>query len=103
MSLQLTERLWPEPPPNASRVERFAVNPQIGWGFFDPFYCALIFSYAPRTQGRAIADLAIIPAFGAALPVAPRVKFTLAVEAPYAFHHHRTLGLVALTGVSFRF
>lgn len=76
--------------------------PQLGWSFFDPFYTAIIFSYAPRTQGRGIPDLAVIGALGAALPVSDRVKFSLAIEVPYAVHYHRTLGLVALTGVSVR-
>ena len=103
MGLQFTERIWPQPPPGSSRFQRFALMPQLGWSFHDPFYTALIFSYAPRTQGRANPDLAIIPVLGAALPVSRRVKLSLAVEAPFAFLYHRTLGVVALTGVSFRF
>jgi hypothetical protein len=102
LSLQLTERLWPEPPAGSSRFQRFALMPQLGWSFYDPFYTALIFSYAPRTQGRAIADLAVLVALGASFPVTERMKFTVALEVPYAFLHHRTVGLVALTGVSFR-
>jgi hypothetical protein len=102
MGMQYTQRLWPEPPAGGSRFQRFALMPQIGWSFYDPFYTALLFSYAPRTQGRAIADLAITAALGAALPISERMKFSLAVEVPYAFYYHRTLGLVALTGVSFR-
>ena len=101
MGLQFTERLWPVPPPGASRFQRFALMPQLGWSFCDPFYTALIFSYAPRTLGRANPDMAVIGALGAALPIARGVKISLAVEVPFAFHYHRTLGLVALTGVSF--
>jgi hypothetical protein len=103
MGLQFTERIWPQPPPGSSRFQRFALMPQLGWSFHDPFYTALIFSYAPRTQGRANPDLAIIPVLGAALPVSRRIKLSLAVEAPFAFLYHRTLGVVGLTGVSFRF
>jgi hypothetical protein len=103
MGIQFTERIWPQPPPGSSRFQRFALMPQLGWSFYDPFYTALIFSYAPRTLGRANPDLAIIPALGAALPVSRRVKLSLAVEAPFAFLYHRTLGVVGLTGVSFRF
>jgi hypothetical protein len=33
VSLQLTERLWPEPPAGSSRFKRFAVIPQFGWSF----------------------------------------------------------------------
>ena len=102
MSLQLTERLWPEPPAGSSRFQRFALMPQLGWSFYDPFYTAVIFSYAPRTQGRAIADLAVLAALGASFPLSQRMKFTVAVEAPFAFLHHYSLGLVVLTGVSFR-
>jgi hypothetical protein len=102
MGLQFTERLWPQPPLGTSRFQRFALMPQLGWSFADPFYAALIFSYAPRTLGRANLDMAVIGALGAALPVTRRMKFSLAVEVPYAFYYHRTLGLVALTGVSFR-
>jgi hypothetical protein len=102
MGIQYTRRLWPKPMPGASRFQRFALMPQVGWRFYDPFYTALIFSYAPRTLGRAIPDLAISGALGAALPMTKRVSFTLAVEVPYAFHYHRSLGLVALSGVSFR-
>ena len=103
VGLQFTERLWPQPPLGASRFQRFALMPQLGWSFADPFYTALIFSYAPRTLGRANLDMAIIGALGAALPVTRRMKFSLALEVPYAFYYHRSLGLVALTGVSFRF
>ena len=44
MGLQFTERIWPRPPPGSSRFQRFALMPQIGWSFHDPFYAALIFS-----------------------------------------------------------
>jgi hypothetical protein len=101
MGLQFTERLWPKPPTGVSRFQRFALMPQLGWSFYDPFYTALIFSYAPRTLGRANLDMAVIGVLGAALPVTRRVKVSLAAEAPFAFNYHRTLGLVALMGVSF--
>jgi hypothetical protein len=84
-----------------SRFQRFALMPQLGWSFYDPFYTALIFSYAPRTLGRANLDMAVTPALGAALPVAEGVRISFAVQAPLAFHYHRSLGLVALMGVSF--
>lgn len=102
MGVQFTERLWPQPPVGTSRFQRFALMPQLGWSFYDPFYTAVIFSYAPRTLGRANLDMAIIGALGAALPVTRRMKLSLAIEVPYAFYYHRTVGLVALTGVSFR-
>jgi hypothetical protein len=101
MNLQLTERLTPQPPAGA-RWQRFALMPQLGWSFYDPFFTALIFSYAPRTQGRAQPDLAVLAALGASLPVTKRVRLSAAVETPFAFLHHRTLGLVAVTGISIR-
>jgi len=101
MNLQFTERLWPDPPSGSSRFQRFALMPQLGWSFYDPFFTAIIFSYAPRTQGRAEPDLAVLGALGAALPVTRRMKVSLAGEVPYAFLHHRTLGVVAIAGVSF--
>ena len=102
MGLQFTERLWPQPPLGSSRFQRFALMPQLGWTFADPFFTALIFSYAPRTLGRANVDMAVIGALGAALPVTRRMKLSLAVEVPYAFYYHRTVGLVGLMGISFR-
>jgi hypothetical protein len=102
MNLQLTERLQPEPPAGSSRFQRFALMPQLGWSFHDPFFTALIFSYAPRTFGRALPDLAVLAALGAALPITERVRFSACLEAPFAFLQHRTLGLVAVTGISFR-
>lgn len=102
-NLQFTERLWPEPPAGSSRFQRFALMPQLGWSFCDPFYTALIFSYAPRTLGRATPDMAVLAALGAAFPISRRVKLSVALEVPFAFLHHRTLGLVAVTGISIRF
>lgn len=101
MGLQFTERLWPDPPAGSSRLQRIALMPQIGWSFYDPFFTALIFSYAPRTKGRALPDMAVLGALGAGLPVTRRMKLSIAVEVPFAFYQHRTLGVVGLTGVSF--
>jgi hypothetical protein len=102
MNLQLTERLWPAPPAGSSRFQRFALMPQLNWSFYDPFYAGLIYSYAPRTQGRAIPDMAVLGALGAAFSVSERMKLSLALQVPYTFLYHRTVGLVAVAGVSFR-
>jgi len=102
MSVQFTERLWPKPPLGSSRFQRFALMPQLGWSFCDPFYTALLFSYAPRTLGGATQDLAVLVALGASFPISHRVKMGAALEVPYAFLHHRTVGLVAIAGVSIR-
>ena len=103
MNLQLTERLWPDPPASVSRFQRFAFMPQLGWNFYDPLFTALIFSYAPRTQGRALSDLAVLGAFGATLPLTDRVRLSASIEVPFAFLQHRTVSLVGLVGVSIRF
>jgi hypothetical protein len=76
--------------------------PQVGWSFCDPFFTALILSYAPRTMGRAKPDLAVLGALGAGLALSDRVRLSFALEVPFAFLDHETLGLVAVTGVSFR-
>ena len=102
MNLQFTERLWPHPPEGSTRFQRFALMPQLGWSFADPFYVAAIFSYAPRTQGRSLPDMAVLGALGVAFPVSRRTKLSLAAEVPYAFGQHRTLGVVGVVGVSFR-
>src|SRR5687768_12829033 len=101
MGLQFTERLWPEPPPEVSRFQRFALMPQLGWNFYEPFYAALSFAYAPRTLGTATLELAVLAALGAAVPVNRRMKLTFAIQSQFAFYRHRTLGLIALAGVSF--
>jgi hypothetical protein len=103
MNLQFTERVWPAVPAGSSRWQRFALMPQVGWSFYDPFYTALILSYAPRTMGRAKPDLAVLVALGAGLALTERIRLSFALEVPFAFLDHETLGLVAVTGVSFRF
>ena len=102
MSLQYTERLWPEPPPDSSRFQRFAFMPQLGWNFLDPFFVSTLFTYAPRTRGKAIPDLSISAMFGAAFPITERVRLGVSVEVPYAFYYHDVLSLVFLTGISVR-
>ena len=103
VSLQMTERLTPEPEPGSSRLQRVAFLPQVGWNFWDPLYAGLALSYAPRTRGRPIPDVALMPILGASLPLSESVRFSLALEAPWAFHYHQTIGLVAYAGLAFRF
>jgi hypothetical protein len=102
MSLQLTERVVPEPEPGSSRLQRVAFMPQLGYNFSDLFYTAVIFSYAPRTRGRAIPDLALTAVLGAGFSLADGVRFSVALEAPWAFHYHQTLGVVVYSGLGFR-
>jgi hypothetical protein len=101
-SLQYTERLWPEPPPDSSRFQRFAIMPQILWNFSDTFFVSSLFSYAPRTRGKAIPDMSISAMFGAGVPLTDRLRLGVSLEAPYAFYYHQALSLVALVGLSVR-
>lgn len=100
-SIQLSERLWPEPPSGA-RIQRFAVLPQVGWNFFDPFFTAFVFGFAPRTDGRVHLNLSLQGVLGLSLPLYDGVRFSLAGEVPWTFYDHHSLGVTALTGLSFR-
>jgi hypothetical protein len=103
MNLQLTERLWPDPPPPQSRVQRFAFLPQVGWNFYDPFFAGLVFAFAPRSDGLPKWSLGVNVIGGVAFPVSKRVSVSAALEVPWTYHPHQMIGLTALTGVSFRF
>ena len=100
-NLQLSERLWPEPAPGA-RIQRFAVLPQIGWNFYDPFFTALVFGFAPRTEGKAHLNLSLQAVLGVSLPISQRVRFSLAGEVPWTFYDRHLIGFTALTGISIR-
>jgi hypothetical protein len=100
-NLQLSERLWPEPAPG-SRIQRFAVLPQIGWNFYDPFFTALVFGFAPRTEGKEHLNLSLQAVLGASFPISKRVRFSLAGELPWTFYDRSLIGFTALTGISIR-
>lgn len=102
VSMQTTVRLWPEPETSQDRIQRFAFFPQLGFSFYDPFFAGLLFAYAPRTRGKAIPDMSVSPLLGVGFPLSERVRWSFAVEMPYAFYYHQTLGLVALTGVGIK-
>jgi hypothetical protein len=76
--------------------------PQILWNFSDTFFVSSLFSYAPRTRGKAIPDMSISAMFGAGVPLTNRLRLGVSVETPYAFYYHRALSLVALAGLSVR-
>lgn len=101
-SLQYTERLWPAPPPDSSRFQRFAIMPQVLWHFSDTFFVSSLFSYAPRTRGKAIPDMSISAMVGASVPLTDRLRLGASLETPYAFYYHQALSLVALVGLSVR-
>ncbi len=100
-NFQLTERLWPEPAPGA-RIQRLAILPQIGWNFYDPFFTALVFGFAPRTDGMMHLNLSLQAVLGVSLPISKRVRFSLAGEVPWTFYDRHLLGFTALTGISIR-
>ena len=100
-NLQLSERIWPDPPPGG-RIQRFAVLPQIGWNFYDPFFTALVFGFAPRTEGKAHLNLSLQAVFGVSLPISSRVRISIAGEVPWTFYDRHLLGVTALTGIAIR-
>ncbi|HEX7668623.1 MAG TPA: hypothetical protein VF395_03525 [Polyangiaceae bacterium] len=102
ISLQLTERLSPAPAAGTSRLQRVALLPQVGFGFYDPFFAAIVFSYAPRTEGLEKLALGLGGILGAAFPVSDRLSVSLAVEVPWTFYRHQALGLTSLAGLSVR-
>jgi hypothetical protein len=103
MNLQLTERLRPEPPASQGWIQRFAFLPQVGWNFYDPFFTALVFGIAPRSEGKAQLNLTVQAVLGISIPVSRRMSVSGAVEVPWSYYRHQTLGVTALAGVAFRF
>lgn len=101
MNLQFTELLT-TPPPGDNRFSTFALLPQVGWHFYGPLFAALVFGILPRTSGGGNLDLALQGVVGAGVPIADRVNLTAALEVPYNFYVHRTIGLTPLLGVSIR-
>ena len=102
MNLQFTEQVLPAPPINESRFRSYAFLPQLGWNFYDPFFAALVYKIAPRTNGQSRLDMAVQGLVGIGQPITQRVRVNFAVEAPFAFYIHRTLGLTLLAGISIR-
>jgi hypothetical protein len=100
-TFQLTERLWPEPAPGG-RIQRFAILPQIGWNFYDPLFTALVFGFAPRTDGKEHLNLSLQAVLGVSLPISKRVRFSLAGEVPWTFYDRNLIGVTALTGIAIR-
>jgi hypothetical protein len=101
MNLQFTEALT-TPPPNGNRFTTFALLPQVGWHFYGPLFAALVFGVLPRTSGGANFDLAVQEVLGAGVPLSDRVSLGGALEVPYNFYIHRTVGLTPLLGLAIR-
>jgi hypothetical protein len=102
MNLQFSERVWPTLPPGKSRFQRFALLPQVGWNFYDPFFTALVFGVAPRTDGRQHVNLTVQGVLGVGFPLSSRVRLSFAGEVPWTYYDKHTLGFTALTGISIR-
>ncbi len=102
MNLQLSEQLGPRPPAGQSRFQTFALLPQVGWNFLDPFFAAVIFTLAPITAGQDKLDLGFQLLLGGGIALSDRVRANLALEVPWNFHIHQTLGLTPLAGLSIR-
>jgi hypothetical protein len=100
-NLQLSERLWPRPAPGG-RIQRLAVLPQVGWNFFDPLFCALVFGFAPRTEGKVHLNLSLQAVLGLSLPLSSRVRLSIAGEVPWTFYDRHMIGVTALTGIAIR-
>lgn len=98
-NLQLSERLWPEPLPG-ERIQRFAVLPQVGWNFYDPFFAALVFGFAPRADGKEHLTLSLQAVLGVSVPLSKRVRWSLAGEVPWTFYDRELIGVTALSGIA---
>ena len=102
MNLQLTERVWPDLPPGASRIQRFGLLPQVGWNFYGPLFSSLVVGVVPRTDGKAHLNLTLQAVLGASFPIAGRFRWSVAGEVPWTYYDHQILGVTALTGISIR-
>jgi hypothetical protein len=100
MSLEFAE-LLSKPGPGENRFVTFGVLPQVGWHFYGPFFTALLFGIFPRTSSGAHFDMSVQGVLGVSAPLATGVKLSFALEVPFRFYIHRTVGLTPLLGLSF--
>jgi hypothetical protein len=100
MNLQFTERLDPDPASGTSRFQTFALLPQIGWNFYNPFFAALVVTIAPWTAGKSLFDDGFQGVLGASTKLTSRVRGNLAVEIPVNLHQATTIGITPLVGIS---
>jgi hypothetical protein len=99
MNLQFTG-LLSEPAPGGSRFSTFALLPQVGWNYYGPLFAAFVFTIAPRFGGANATELGVQGVFGVSLPLSDRVRGSVALEVPYNFRLHQTIGLTPLAGIS---
>lgn len=100
VNFQFSEYLT-EPGTGRRRIATFAALPQVGLHVWGPFFAAVVLTIAPWTGGKAEHDLGVQAVFGGAYHFG-RVSLTGALEVPYNFLVHRTIGLTPLVGLSIR-
>jgi hypothetical protein len=101
MMVQISEQFTGDLAPGADRWTTFALLPQVGWYFVKPFYVSGVFTYAPRSGGKAQLDLGIQAVVGGSIPITSYASFGYALEIPYNFHVARTIGITPLLGLSY--
>jgi hypothetical protein len=102
MMVQLTEQFTGDLAPHADRWTTFALLPQVGWYFYERFFVAGVFTYAPRSGGKDQLDLGVQAVVGGSIPLTSDASFGYALEVPYNFHVARTIGITPLVGFSYK-
>jgi hypothetical protein len=102
MMVQLTEQFSGDVAKGVDRWTTFALLPQVGWYFYDRFFVAGVFTYAPRSGGKAQLDLGIQAVVGGSVPITSTASFGYALEVPYNFYVARTIGITPLVGLSYK-
>lgn len=100
--VQVTEQFSGPLAKGADRWTTFALLPQVGWYFYDRFFVAGVFTYAPRSGGKDQLDLGVQAVVGGSLAITPSASFGYALEVPYNFHVARTVGITPLVGLSYK-
>ena len=86
-----------------SAFRTFALLPQVGWHFYDPFFAALVLTIAPYIDGViGPITLGFQLVVGGGFNLTKWMKLNLALEVPWNFHGKTTIGLTPLVGVSFK-
>jgi hypothetical protein len=102
MMVQLTEQFAGDVAPHADHWTTFALLPQVGWYFYERFFVAGVFTYAPRSGGKDQLDLGLQAVVGGSIPLTPYASLGYALEVPYNFRVARTIGITPLVGLSYK-
>ncbi|MGH7269700.1 MAG: autotransporter domain-containing protein [Polyangiaceae bacterium] len=102
MMAQFTEQFAGGTAAGSDRWSTFALLPQVGWHFYERFFVAGVFTYAPRSGGKDRLDLGVQGVVGGSIPITDCASFGYAVEVPYNFRVSKTLGVTPLIGLSYR-